>query len=83
MHRIEQERPTPRNSYELIGSRIRSLITSSCVQTVQAIVVSRRDNESKEAWQRVIQDIEETTDAQVDRLSDGAVRIGWRKNHDS
>lgn len=71
--------PKPRNSYELVGRRLQGIITAPGVQKVQAVVVSRRNDESPEAWQQVIQDIGETVGICIEHLGSGAVRIGWRE----
>jgi len=53
---IQTPYPTtkPRNSYELVGRRLQGLIASPRVQRIQLVEVSRRDDESPEAWHRVI-----------------------------
>ena len=68
-----------RNSYESVGRRIQRLIAAPGVQKVQAVTVSRCDDESPEAWLQVIRDIEETHGVRIERLDDGTVRIGWRE----
>ncbi len=73
----------PRNSYELVGLRLQRIIASPGVQKVQAVVVSRRDDESPEAWHQVIQDIGDTDGIRVEHLDTGAVRIGWREYCDA
>jgi len=67
-----------RESYEIVGRRIQRLITTPSVQKVQVLTVARNDDESPEAWQQVIQEIEETSGVRIERLEGGAVRIGWR-----
>lgn len=69
----------PRNSYELVGRRLQGLIASPGVQKIQAVVVSRRDEESLEAWCQVIQDISDTAGIRIEHLEGGTVRIGWRE----
>ncbi|MDI2595364.1 DUF1654 domain-containing protein [Pseudomonas sp. N3-W] len=69
----------PKNSYELVGRRIKELIAAPGVKNKMALVVSRRKDENPEAWHQVIRDIEETSGVSIERLSDGTVRIGWRK----
>ncbi|WP_434605043.1 DUF1654 domain-containing protein [Pseudomonas sp. Z4-7] len=66
----------PKNSYELVGRRIQRLIASPAVQKTQAVIVSRRGDESSKAWHRVVQEIEETSGVRIERMEDGAVRIG-------
>jgi len=73
----------PRNSYELVGRRLQRIIAAPGVQKVQAVVVSRREDESSEAWHQVIQDIGDTVGIRIEHLDDGAVRIGWREYCDS
>lgn len=75
--------PKPRNSYELVGRRLQGLIASPRVQRIQLVEVSRRDDESPEAWHQVIQDIGDTAGIRIEHLDDGAVRIGWREYCDS
>jgi hypothetical protein len=69
----------PKNSYELVGRRIKELIAALSVKKQKAVVVSRRKDENPEAWHQVMRDIEETNGVSIERLSDGTVRIGWRK----
>ena len=75
--------PKPRNSYELVGHRLQRIIASPRVQRIQLVEVSRRDDESPEAWHQVIQDIGDTAGIRIEHLDDGAVRIGWREYCDS
>jgi hypothetical protein len=69
----------PRNSYELVGRRLQRIIASPRVQRIQLVEVSRRNDESPEAWHQVIQDIGDTAGIRIEHLEDGAVRIGWRE----
>lgn len=82
---IQAPSPTSksRNSYELVGRRLQRIIASPRVQRIQLVEVSRRDDESPEAWRQVIQDIGDTAGISVEHLDDGAVRIGWRGYCDS
>nr|WP_188128523.1 DUF1654 domain-containing protein [Pseudomonas proteolytica] len=73
----------PRNSYELVGRRLQRIIASPRVQRIQLVEVSRRDDESPEAWHQIIQDIGDTAGIRIEHLDDGAVRIGWREYCDS
>ncbi|WP_248731811.1 DUF1654 domain-containing protein [Pseudomonas sp. MWU13-2517] len=72
-----------RSSYELVGLRLQGLIASPRVQRIQLVEISRREDESPEAWQQVIQDIGDTAGIRVEHLDDGVVRIGWREYCDS
>lgn len=71
------------SGYELIGRRIQRLVSAPKVQKVQWVLVSRLDDEPQEGWDRVLLEIEETDGIQVERLEDGAVRIGWQRYIDN
>ncbi|MCI3946749.1 hypothetical protein K0038_03822 [Pseudomonas syringae] len=70
-------------AYELIGRRIQRLISAPGVQKIQWVIVTRRDDEPEDSWERVLQDIEETAGIQVDRQQEGSVRIGWQRYIDN
>lgn len=75
--------PGASRAYELIGSRIQRLISAPGVQKIQWVIVTRRDDEPEDSWERVLQDIEETAGIQVDRQQEGSVRIGWQRYIDN
>ncbi|GLH47636.1 DUF1654 domain-containing protein [Pseudomonas lactis] len=83
MNQAPYPTPIPKNCYELVGRRLQGLIASPRVQRVQLVEVSRRDDESPEAWHQVIQDISDTAGIRIEHLDDGSVRIGWREYCDS
>jgi len=68
-----------RYSYESVGRRIQRLIAAPAVQKIQVITVTKLEAEPAEAWQQVLQEIEETSGVRMERLESGAVRIGWRE----
>ncbi|MNG24816.1 hypothetical protein D3C84_1095800 [compost metagenome] len=65
------------NTYEQVGRRIQRMVSDPNVQKVRTITIARRDDESPDAWERVIQEFEETGGITVERLEDDSVRIGW------
>ncbi|WP_460152798.1 DUF1654 domain-containing protein [Pseudomonas sp. S2_B07] len=67
------------NTYEQVGRRIQRLVSDPNVQKVQTIEIARRNDESPSAWERVIQELDETDGITVERLEDDSVRIGWHK----
>ena len=79
MSKIASPASQTRDSYELVGRRIQRLIAAPGVQKVQAITVTRLEAEPAEAWQQVLQEIEETSGVSMEHLESGAVRIGWRE----
>ncbi|RMM38368.1 hypothetical protein ALQ80_02576 [Pseudomonas coronafaciens pv. oryzae] len=82
---VDSNNPVPGTSraYEMIGRRIQRLVSAPDVQKIQWVIVTRRDDEPQESWERVLQEIEETAGIQVDRQADGSVRIGWQRYLDN
>jgi cyanophycinase-like exopeptidase len=74
--------PHTLNTYEQVGRRIQRLVSDPNVQKVQTIKIARRDDESPAAWERVIQELEETDGITVERLEEDSVRIDWQKYAD-
>lgn len=70
------------NSYEQVGRRIQRMVSDPGVQKIQAVKVARRDDESPEAWERVLQELDETDGITVERVDPDNVRIGWQKYND-
>jgi len=70
------------NTYEHVGRRIQRLVSDPNVQKVRTIKIARRDDESPAAWERVIQELEETDGVTIERLEEDSVRIGWQKYAD-
>src|SRR5471030_1779800 len=68
MNKAPHSASKPRNSYELVGRRLQGLIASPRVQRIQLVEVSRRDDESPEAWRQVIQDIGDTAGIRIEHL---------------
>jgi hypothetical protein len=66
-------------TYEQVGRRIQRLVSDPNAQKVQTIKITRRNDESPTAWERVIQELDETDGITVERLEDESVRIGWQK----
>lgn len=73
----------PSSSYESAGRRLQALIAAPGVQKVQAVTVVRLDHESPEDWQRLLDEIGETSGVRVEVLEGGTVRIGWREYCDA
>jgi hypothetical protein len=67
------------NSYEQVGRRIQQMVSDPKVQKHQAVNITRREDESPEAWERVIQELDETDGVTVERPEPDSVRIGWKR----
>ncbi|MCF7541846.1 DUF1654 domain-containing protein [Pseudomonas petrae] len=66
-------------SYEQVGRRIQRLVSDPNVQKRQAVDVTKRDEETPEAWEQVLKELDETDGITVERLQPGSVRIGWKR----
>lgn len=69
----------PIDSYEQVGRRIQKLVADPKVQKRQVVTVSRLDDESSEAWNRVLTELEETDGVDVERHEDGSALIAWKQ----
>ncbi len=65
-------------AYEHVGRRIQMMVSDPKVQKHQAVSIKRRDDEALDAWDRVLQELDETDGVTVERLGQDHVRIGWR-----
>ncbi|AVB21649.1 MULTISPECIES: DUF1654 domain-containing protein [Pseudomonas syringae group] len=70
-------------SYEQIGRRIQRLVSAPDVQKIQWVIVTRQEDEARDGWDRVLQEISETEGIEVDWQRDGSVRIGWQRYIDN
>lgn len=66
------------NSYEHVGRRIQKMVSDPKVQKHQAVSITKREDEAPEAWERVLQELDETDGITVERLDENCVRIGWK-----
>lgn len=66
------------NSYEHVGRRIQRMVSDPSVQKHQAVTITRREDEAPEAWERVLQELDETDGITVERMDQDRVRIGWK-----
>ena len=66
-------------TYEEVGRRIQRLVSDPNVQKIRTIKIAMRVDECPEAWEVVMQELDETSGITVERLEDDIVRIGWQK----
>jgi hypothetical protein len=67
------------NSYEQVGRRIQRMVSDPSVQKHQAVSITRREDEAPEAWERVLQELDETDGITIERLGGDSVRVGWKR----
>lgn len=67
------------STYEQLGQRIQRIVTAPGVQKIQAVTLSRLDDEPMVLWERVLAEMEGTDGVVLERFTDGSVRIGWRQ----
>lgn len=66
------------NSYEHVGRRIQKMVSDPKVQKHQTVKITRRGDEAPEAWERVLQELDETDGITVERMDQDCVQIGWK-----
>lgn len=69
----------PHSCYEQVGRRFQRMLSDPRVQKYQAITITRREDEALEAWNRILQELDDTDGITVERLDIDSVRIGWRR----
>lgn len=67
------------STYEQVGHRIQRIVAAPGVQKIQAVTISRLDDEPLELWERVMAEMEATDGVVLERFPDGSIRIGWRQ----
>ncbi|MBF6039452.1 DUF1654 domain-containing protein [Pseudomonas sp. P154a] len=72
-----KNKPTPPNSFDLLGLRIQKIISSPAAQKRKMAVIRRGADECQEDWKRLLDDIADTEHVIVSREEDGAARVSW------
>lgn len=73
---------SPSRSYERLGYRVQSLISSPHVQKRQYVDVKRASGESEEDWARLLDALSQTNGIRIDQVEPGVTRIAWREYAD-
>lgn len=66
-------------TYEQIGHRVKEIISDPKVQRLQVVTIYRLPNESLADWRRLLNEMASTAGIRVERVEDGAYRVGWRE----
>ncbi len=66
-------------TYEQIGHRVKEIISDPRVQRLQLVTISRLPNESPADWRRLLNEMAGTAGIRIERVDDGAYRVGWRE----
>lgn len=82
MNQYYQNVAGPNSCYEQVGRRFQRMVSDPKVQKHQAVTITRRDDEAAEAWNRILQELDDTDGITVERLCPNSVRIGWNKYPD-
>jgi hypothetical protein len=72
-----KNKPTPPNSFELLGLRIQKIISSPAAQKRKAVVICKREDECLDDWTRLLDDIADTEHVTVRREDEAAIRVSW------
>lgn len=65
------------SSYQSLTNRIRILLSSPSVQISKRLTISRLDNEPKEDWERLMDEIGDTEGVSLIKEDDGSATIRW------
>ncbi|MCY1556966.1 hypothetical protein D9M68_937700 [compost metagenome] len=69
--------PRPASPYEILAQRIKRQILSPVAQADRRTLISRLPEESSEAWDRLMDELNEEESVQMTKLDDGAVHLTW------
>jgi hypothetical protein len=72
-----QNKPTPPNSFELLGLRVQKIISSPSAQKRKMAVIRMGADECLEDWKRLLYEIADTEHVTLNREEDGAARVSW------
>ena len=72
-----KSKPTPPNSFELLGLRIQKIISSPAAQKRKTAVICKETDECAEDWKQLLGEIADTEHVIVRREDDWAVRVSW------
>ncbi|MNS59731.1 hypothetical protein D3C72_926960 [compost metagenome] len=72
-----KNKPTPSNSFELLGLRIQKIISAPAAQKRKTAVICKGADECLEDWKRLLEEIAETEHVLVRREDDCVARISW------
>jgi len=72
-----KNKPTPPNSFELLGFRIQKIISAPAAQKRKTAVICRETDECLKDWKRLLEEIAETEHVLVHREDDYTARISW------
>lgn len=67
----------PLTTYERMGMRVQKLVSDPRVQKAQEVLVSRREEEPEEDWDRLMEDLRSTDGIVISACEDG-LRISWK-----
>lgn len=64
-------------SYERLGRRVQRAVTSPAAVTSQHITLERQPDESREAWEQILDEIDTNEHVTVTRIDDDRASLRW------
>jgi hypothetical protein len=72
-----KNKPSPPNSFELLGLRIQKIISSPAAQKRKTAVICKISDECPKDWRRLLEEIADTEHVTVSCEKDGSARVSW------
>lgn len=68
---------TAQPTYPALARRVQAIIRSPSAQARQEATIRRRPDESLQDWDRLLEEIRETSGVRVTQCSDGSTVLAW------
>lgn len=69
--------PAAPDAYERMGMRVQKIINSPTAQKAKAALIFRLPDEPMDAWERLLEEIDENDNVTLAYRDDGGVQIFW------
>ncbi|MWV17535.1 DUF1654 domain-containing protein [Pseudomonas sp. L-22-4S-12] len=69
--------PHQLTTFELLARRIQQAITSTRAQLERQVNIAKREDESENDWQSLLEQISEEESVTMTRRADGSVHLAW------
>lgn len=76
------QQPQSLSPFERLGLRVSSMINAPKAQLERRVIIHRLDTDPDEAWEGVLELLDETDGLEMTRNSDGTVTLRWDRPAD-
>lgn len=74
----KRQEPRAPSSYEVLVARLQRLISSPPVQRVRAVTIRKLDEEAREDWERLLEELRSNDGLEMEEGDDGAITLRWQ-----